>query len=426
MAPFLFHFGAISEKILRQNKMKMARIFADFGAGFSHFLARKIRGQRCVAPNSVHLCAKIPRQIMKKVAVLVFLLLSSAMGSRAQDVATLLRLARMPLKSIGVEYPNKTGQVINDEADARLTPSELHPVFYGSFDWHSSVHSHWMLVHTLRIAPDIIIRDSIVAALDHSFTAEKLRVEAAYFDRPGGASFERTYGWAWLLKLDEELLRLATDPATAPSLAAQADRWHRDMAPLTEAIVARWKAYLPKMTYADRIGTHSNSAFGMSIALDWAVATGERDFEQQLRQKAMDIYARDKAVPADWEPNPTDFFSPSLMEADLMRRVMPAEAYAEWFGQFFTPAGLAHLCVPPIVSDLNDYHIVHLVGLSFSRAWCMAAIAKSFAADSAVARQLREAAVVHYEQGMQQIFRSNYGGDHWLGTFAAYAYEEMK
>lgn len=364
---------------------------------------------------------------MKKVAALVLLLLlSSAMGSRAQDTAALLRLARMPLKSIGVEYPNKTGQVINDEADARLTPSELHPVFFGSFDWHSSVHSHWMLVHTLRKAPDIAIRDSIVAALDHSFTAEKLRAEAAYFDRPGGASFERTYGWAWLLKLDEELLRLATDPATAPSLAAQAARWHRDMAPLTKTIVARWKAYLPKMTYADRIGTHSNSAFGMSFAFDWAVATGERDFERQLRQKAMDIYAHDKAVPADWEPNPTDFFSPSLMEADLMRRVMSAEAYTEWFGQFFTQEGLAHLCVPPIVSDLSDYHIVHLVGLSFSRAWCMAAIAKSFAAGSAVARQLREAAVVHYEQGMQQIFHSNYGGDHWLGTFAAYAHEEMK
>ncbi|WP_077085306.1 DUF2891 family protein, partial [Porphyromonas gingivalis] len=244
---------------------------------------------------------------MRRIVTIISLLLSVYLLS-AQDSNTLLRLVRMPLKSITTEYPNKTGQVINDEADARLTPSQLHPVFFGSFDWHSSVHSHWMLVHTLRIVPDLAMMDSIVAALDHSFTAEKLAAEAAYFDRPGGATFERTYGWAWLLKLDEELLRLSQDAAVPSHLASRAAEWHRHMSPLSRTIVARWKAHLPKMTYADRIGTHSNSAFAMAFAYDWAVAMGDSCFRDSLRQKALDLFAKDRTIPAEWEPNATDFF----------------------------------------------------------------------------------------------------------------------
>ena len=362
---------------------------------------------------------------MRRIVTIISLLLSVYLLS-AQDSSTLLRLVRMPLKSITTEYPNKTGQVINDEADARLTPSQLHPVFFGSFDWHSSVHSHWMLVHTLRIVPDLAMMDSIVAALDHSFTAEKLATEAAYFDRPGGATFERTYGWAWLLKLDEELLRLSQDAAVSSHLASRAAEWHRHMSPLSRTIVARWKAHLSKMTYADRIGTHSNSAFAMAFAYDWAVAMGDSCFRDSLRQKALDLFAKDRTIPAEWEPNATDFFSPSLQEADLMRRIMPADTYRQWFEQFFTTEGLERLCTPPIVSDLNDYHIVHLVGLSFSRAWCMGAIARALPANDGIGMRMRQAAKRHYEEGMKQIFNSNYGGDHWLGSFAAYAYEEIK
>lgn len=361
---------------------------------------------------------------MKKTVFLLAFLIHG-LHTHAQDPATLLRLVRMPLQSILTEYPNKTGQVINNEADARFTPSQLHPAFYGSFDWHSSVHSHWMLIRTLRVSPQIELKDSIMTAIAQTLTPENLQAEADYFERPGGASYERTYGWAWLLKLDEELLRLSESVDTPADIAARAAEWHRHMKPLTQTIVKRWKDYLPKMTYADRIGTHTNSAFALGFAIDWATASGDLDFAERLRQKALTLYGNDRSVPASWEPNATDFFSPSLIEADLMRRVLPAESYAKWLEAFFTPEGLRNLCTPPIVSDLNDYHIVHLVGLSFSRAWCMAAIARSVPAESPTSRQLKEAAAVHYEQGMQQIFRSNYGGDHWLGSFAAYACEEI-
>ena len=363
---------------------------------------------------------------MKKAIVLLMITMMTQALAYGQDEATLLRLVRLPLKSISVEYPNKTGQVINDEADAKKTPSELHPVFFGAFDWHSSVHSHWMLVHTLHTTPTISLRDSIVATLDHSLVAEKLQVEADYFDRPGGAGYERTYGWAWLLKLDEALVRLARDKATDTELARLAQKWHTNMKPLTQSIVKRWKAYLPKMTYADRIGTHTNSAFGLAFALDWADLVGDKDFAEALRRKATDLYAKDSLLPAEWEPNATDFFSPSLIEADLMKRVLAPEAYVAWVKGLFSFRGLERVCTLPIVSDLSDYHIVHLVGLSFSRAWCMASVAKALPEGDRLKARFEASALEHYEAGMSQIFRSNYGGDHWLGTFAAYAFDQMK
>lgn len=344
----------------------------------------------------------------------------------AQEDSTLLRLVRMPLKSITVEYPNKTGQIINDAADAKLTPSELHPAFFGSFDWHSSVHSHWMLVQTLYTHPDISLRDSIVGALDNSLTTQKLLKEAEYFDRPLGAAFERTYGWAWLLKLDEGLIRLSQAENASPELTKKARNWHDNMKPLTTSIVKRWKAYLPKMTYADRIGTHSNSAFALGFALDWAELVEDTEFASAIRAKALDLYSRDKDIPAEWEPNATDFFSPSLTEADLMSRVLSPAVFAQWMKNFLTPQGIRNLITPPTVSDLNDYHIVHLVGLSFSRAWCMASIAKALPNTDPIKGVFEVSARKHYDIGMGQIFRSNYGGDHWLGTFSAYARQQMK
>ena len=344
----------------------------------------------------------------------------------AQDTETLLRLARMPLSSIHTEYPNKTGHVINSEEDARLSPAELHPAFYGSFDRHSSVHSHWMLVRTLRQSPDISIADSIVDALNKSLTKENLHAEAAYFDRPAGANFERCYGWAWLLKLDEELLRLSLESGKYAPLAKQAVEWRANLGPLCDKIVELWIAYLPKLSYADRIGTHSNSAFALGFALDWSKATGTVDFEMALRNKALELYRNDTAVPASWEPNATDFFSPSLMEADLMRRVLSEKEFKDWIDRFFTTEGIDRLCTAPTVSDLTDYHIVHLVGLSFSRAWCMASIAKHLPRADKLAARFAKAAKALYQEGMSQIFISNYGGDHWLGTFAAYSFEEIR
>lgn len=180
------------------------------------------------------------------------------------------------------------------------------------------------------------------------------------------------------------------------------------------------------MTYADRIGTHTNSAFGLAFALDWADLVGDKDFAEALRRKATDLYAKDSLLPAEWEPNATDFFSPSLVEADLMKRVLAPEAYVAWVKGLFSFKGLERVCTLPIVSDLSDYHIVHLVGLSFSRAWCMASVAKALPEGDRLKARFEASALEHYEAGMSQIFRSNYGGDHWLGTFAAYAFDQMK
>lgn len=343
----------------------------------------------------------------------------------AQEERILLPLVRLPLKAITTEYPNKTGQIINNEQEAHETPSQLHPVFYGSFDWHSSVHSHWMLVRTLRRTPQISLRDSIISALENSFTQEKLLAEANYFSRPLAATFERTYGWAWLLRLDMELASVAQRKSADPDLAERASRWHQYMQPLTEYIVRNWQEYLPKMTYPDRIGTHANSAFALSFAYDWAIARNNEPFAQAIRARALALFSNDRAIPAAWEPNPTDFFSPALMEANLMRQLLPQQDFIVWLGEFLTEDGVENLSKLPIVADLNDYHIVHLVGLSFSRAWCMSSIAAALPSGHPLKERWQQSAEEHYTQGMNQIFKSNFGGDHWLGSFAAYAYDQM-
>lgn len=336
----------------------------------------------------------------------------------------LTHLIKMPLKNIFVEYPNKTSHNIIDSLDARLTPRDLHPAFYGSFDWHSSVHSHWMLAEVLSSHPDISFRSEIVTAFDEHFTKEKMLGEAAYFDRKMSGNYERTYGWAWLLKLSEQLHYLA-EKSSDKALQEKAKAWVTNVDILTHKIVEKWKAYLPKMTYPNRIGTHSNSAFALAFAIDYARSRGDKDFEQVLIDKARQLHLPDQKAPAEWEPNATDFISPTLMVADLMTRVLPQRAYVRWLSSYFTPKGIDRLCQPPIVSDLTDYTIVHLVGLSFTRAWTMARISGYLPQGHPLKSRLAGTSAQMYAQGMEQIFRSDYGGDHWLATFARYADEVM-
>ena len=210
----------------------------------------------------------------------------------------LLRLIKMPLKNIFVEYPNKTSHNILDSLDARLTPRDLHPAFYGSFDWHSSVHSHWMLAEILSTYPDISARGEIIAAFDEHFTEEKMRGEAAYFDRKLSGNYERTYGWAWLIKLSEQLHHLAEHSADK-ALQEKAKGWATHVDILSDKIVAKWKAYLPKMTYPNRIGTHSNSAFALAFAIDFARARGDKEFEQSLIALARQLHLGEKKAPAE-------------------------------------------------------------------------------------------------------------------------------
>ena len=272
--------------------------------------------------------------------------------------------------------------------------------------------------------PQLGLRREIIAALDAHLTAEKMRGEAAYFDRKLAGTFERTYGWAWLLQLSRQL-HLLTRSEDA-ELRDKAKGWSQAVDILADKIVAKWKAYLPKMHYPNRIGTHSNSAFALGFALDYARERGDRDFEAALMAKARELYLGDKHIPAHLEPNATDFISPALMTADLMTRVLEPAEYRRWLSRYFTSEGLDRLCQPLVITDLTDYTIVHLLGLSFTRAWTMARVARALPLRDKLRQRLERMAPILYRQGMEQIFASGYGGDHWLASFARYADEVLQ
>jgi hypothetical protein len=352
-------------------------------------------------------------------ALLLAALCGAARLGAAEPPATSLttdqavRLARLALDCIHREYPNKPDHVLNDAADAR-TPRELHPAFHGCFDWHSAVHGHWMLIRLLRVFPALPTAPAIRAALDRNLTEENLRQEAAYLDGPNRQSFERTYGWAWLLKLAEELHAWG-DP--------DARRWSSHLQPLIDRIVARYLAFLPKQDYPIRTGVHPNTAFGLAFAFDYAQATGHAVLRQLVRDRGRDYFAHDTNYPAGLEPGGEDFFSPALMEGDLMRRILPAEEFRLWFRQFLPglPRGEpATLLRPAVVTDRTDPKLAHLDGLNLSRAWCMRAIAAALPPDDPARPTLVAAAAAHTRDGLAHVASGDYAGEHWLASFAVY------
>ncbi len=329
------------------------------------------------------------------------------------DLTTAARLAELPLHCIRQEYPNKTAHTIESAADAQLTPRQLHPAFYGCLDWHSSVHGHWMLVRLLKTNPGMAKEAAIRATLADSFTREAVSGELTYFKTYKLANtFERTYGWAWLLKLDEEL-RDWDDP--------QGKQWSAALQPLTNLIVELWSAYLPKQTYPNRTGVHPNTAFGLVFALDWARAAKHGKFEAQILERGKNYYLSNIAVAAIQEPDGTDFLSPSLEVADLMRRVLPPAEFPAWFNKYLSASALANVTKPPKVSDRSDYQIVHLDGLSLSRAWCLQGIAGALPPRNARRQQLIAAAKQLVDAALPHVTAGNYGGEHWLASFAVYA-----
>lgn len=345
---------------------------------------------------------------------MTFISLTTMAQKQKLTTEMVLKLAEMPLHCISQEYPNKTGHTFNNADEVPLTPSQLHPVFYGCFDWHSSVHGHWMLVRLLNKYPNIPAKKKIITILENSFQLDKIQVEADYFTKYAlGKNFERTYGWAWLLKLDEELMK---------SPLQEAQKWHKNLQPLTDTIVKLWKAYLPKMTYPNRTGVHPNSAFALGFTIDWAKEKGDSKFEQALKNKAIAFYGTDKDTPAYLEPDGSDFFSPSLEIAYLMSRIYDTEQFEHWFAMFLNERGLQNVSEIPIVSDLNDYQTVHLVGLSFSRAWCMKGIASHLSDENPRKQRLLETSNKLIDNGIPLLFQGNYGGGHWLASFAVYAY----
>ena len=348
---------------------------------------------------------------------------------QASPDAYLPRFAALALGCVRQEYPNKIDHVMNDASQVG-SPRQLHPAFYGCYDWHSSVHGHWLLVRLLRAgAPAALPEADIREALGENLTAANVRVEDEYLRDPCRPSYERPYGWAWLLKLHEELYHWA-DPDAA--------RWFDALRPLAGTVVEKYLSFFPKQKYPIRVGTHFNTAFGLSFAWDYAEALrgGFRKkaldiasmqqaalLKQLVSERARTYFAGDRDAPAGWEPGGDDFLSPSLVEADLMRRVLGADEFTRWFDKFLPgleEGRFANLLAPADVTDRSDPKIVHLDGLNLSRAWCMRSIAGALPEDSPRRGLLERAAALHAEATLPHVASGDYAGEHWLATFAVY------
>ena len=319
--------------------------------------------------------------------------------------------ARLALRGLSREYPNKPEHVMAGPDDIKA-PRALHRAFYGSYDWHSSVHGHWMLVRLCRVVPDLPEKNEIRALLEEHLTAANLRAEAEYFARKESKPFERPYGWAWLLKLAEELHGWAD---------ADAKRWSGNLRPLVDVVVARYLEFFPKQTYPIRTGVHPNTAFGLAFAHDYACAIGHSRLRGLVEERARFYFRADEDAPARWEPGGADFFSPSLAEADLMRRVLPAAEFREWFTRFLPGAARgepASLFAPAEVTDRADPQLVHLDGLNLSRAWCMNSVAGVLPEGDPARAALLSASARHAEAALGHVASGDYAGEHWLASFA--------
>jgi Protein of unknown function (DUF2891) len=321
---------------------------------------------------------------------------------------------KMALTAVQKEYPNKPEHVLGGPTDVK-GPRDLHPAFYGSFDWHSSVHGHWLLVRLLKTVPDLPEAKDIRGVLGRHLSEANIKAEVDYFNRPESKSFERPYGWAWLLKLAEELHGWDDPDAKA---------WAASLRPLADVVASRYVSYFPKQTYPIRTGVHPNTAFGLAFAYDYAQAVGDLKLRDLVVERAIAYFMKDADAPAAWEPGGADFFSPTLMEAELMRRVLPKGVFPTWFAKFLTGAAKAEpktLFEPATVTDRTDPQLVHLDGLNLSRAWCMKNIAAALPADDPARRVLTESATRHAEAGLKHIASGDYAGEHWLASFALYS-----
>jgi hypothetical protein len=329
------------------------------------------------------------------------------------DAAAAARFAGLALACVHQEYPNKIAHVMTSDADAR-PPRELTPAFFGCYDWHSSVHGHWLLARLARMFPDAPFAPRARAALARSLTAEHMAAEARYLAGPGRTSFERPYGLAWLLQLSAEL-REWQDP--------QAQQWAEIIRPLEAAAAARLKEWLPKLSKPIRIGEHDQTAFAFGLVLDWARTAGDQPMIDLILSKTAAFYRRDRACPLNYEPNGQDFLSACIAEADLMRRVLAPPAYADWLRAFLPqiPAdGSAAWLEPAVVTDPSDPKLAHLDGLNLSRAWMLDGIVGGLPANDARRASLHAAAARHREAGLTAVTGEHYEGGHWLGSFAVY------
>jgi hypothetical protein len=334
-------------------------------------------------------------------------------GARSLEVSQAERFARLALDCVHREYPNKVAHVLDSDADAR-PPRTLTPAFYGCYDWHSSVHGHWLLARLARRFPEAPLAGAARAALARSLTPAAIADEVRYLEGKGRASFERPYGLAWLLQLAAELREWA---------GVEPGNWRRALEPLETAVAARFASWLPKLAYPIRVGEHSQTAFAFGLVLDWSRTSGNADLAALVRARSLAYYGRDRDCPLAYEPSGEDFLSPCLAEADLMRRVLPRPRFADWLRRFLPriPAdGSARWLAPGVVTDRSDPKLAHIDGLNLSRAWMLEGIATGLPAGDPRVRALRAAADVHREAGLVGVTGEHYEGGHWLGTFAVY------
>ena len=325
------------------------------------------------------------------------------------------RFAGLALGHVTREYPNKLDHVLAGPEDVR-GPRALHPVFYGSFDWHSCVHGYWLLARVLRRVPALPEASAIRACFDAHLTPDRVAGEVAYLARPAARGFERPYGWAWLLALAAELARHTTGDGR---------RWAAALQPLADAVAARFRDFLPRADYPVRVGTHYNTAFAVALALEYA-DTHDAPLGEHLRTAARRWYDGDRDCQA-WEPSGDDFLSSALMEAECMRRVLPAAEFAPWLDGFLprlVRGEPASLLTPAMVSDRSDGKIAHLDGLNLSRAWCWRALARALPDGDARQTVAHAAAARHLAAGLPHV-AGDYMGEHWLATFAVLALDDQ-
>jgi hypothetical protein len=322
------------------------------------------------------------------------------------------KFAKLALAHTLREYPNLLYHILTGPADVR-SPKELHPIFYGSMDWHSCVHGYWLLATVLRLYPDNAESAQIRELFGTQLTADKVRGELEYLTAPVRNIFERPYGWAWLLMLAAELNRHDTEDGR---------RWRESLKPLSDFFASRFVEFLPKATYPTRVGTHFNSAFALTLALEYAEVVGDGDLRRALADKATAWYSNDVDCQA-WEPGGDDFLSPALMEAECMRRVLSATDFNSWLDTFLPRLAAGEprtLFEPATVSDRTDGKIAHLDGLNLSRAWCWRSLGSSWAADDPRRQVALEATRSHLSASLPHVV-GDYAGEHWLATFALLA-----
>jgi len=327
-----------------------------------------------------------------------------------QSVAS--KFALLALAHVRREYPNKLDHVLNGPDDLR-SPSELHPIFYGSFDWHSNVHGYWLLATLYRIVPSLPERAKIRALFDDQITPEKVAGEVAYLRQPSRGHFERPYGWAWLLMLTAELDRHQSD---------EARRWATALWPLAIEFANRFKEFLPKATYPIRVGTHFNSAFAIALSMEYAEVARDAELDRLLRDSAKSWFGGDVDCQA-WEPGGDDFLSSALMEAECMRRVLSPAEWRAWFDRFLPRVAQREprtLFTPAKISDRTDGKIAHLDGLNLSRAWCWRLAASTWAAEDPRRSIALATAEEHVAASLPHV-AGDYAGEHWLATYALLA-----